>query len=647
MLNVPVRLNYESKIEKRQLALLDSIWKEITSIASERGTATSKKAEKISKILGTEFTPDMVDYFSSLRRKEEIYWAVQKSVKNIYRDGFLSSDSLKGHLVGNSFTIVRNGKEEPFTKELVSTTYDVYQRLNDAMESQFENVPRKAKIGIMLGKRVLVPNLIPDWESTDRIREQQVNTVNPFSDYVVKDERIVGLHEKVTPDIARKLRTLEYILHNEPSRKTIVRDIIGKLGYLILTVIIISLWFFYTLFYYPAIWREEKHFITLVGLIVLIVLSMEVIQLTSLPFELLPIGFAAVLIAILWGGSAAAAAVVLILFLIAFSHRIDPFSILTVGAPAMVLALGSSVLKTRSHIYQPIVLAVAVGVFALVISDYTEAIGWLQILQRAGITILGVSVAPLLSFLLLSPMERLTGSCTIFTLQDYASGGHPLMQQLSVEAPGTYQHSLLVADIAEAAAQAIGANALLCRVGGLFHDIGKLTHPEYFHENENLTTAHHEISPYESFRIISGHTKDGVEIARGHKLPQPVIDIIAQHHGTSVMEFFYRRAKAQNPDITDEQFRYQGPKPQNIEAGIIMLSDVCEAAVRSMEVKTPEQIKTVVEQLIKQRIEDGQLSECPIKVRDIAKIEQIIWTRLLAAHHQRSTGNSSQANFLR
>ncbi|MCG8584213.1 MAG: HDIG domain-containing protein, partial [Pirellulales bacterium] len=209
-------------------------------------------------------------------------------------------------------------------------------------------------------------------------------------------------------------------------------------------------------------------------------------------------------------------------------------------------------------------------------------------------------------------------------------------------APGTYNHSINVASIAEAAAESIGAHRLLCRVGAYFHDIGKMLKPGYFVENQGEQANRHDaLMPAMSTLIIIAHVKDGADLARQHHLPQPVIDMIQQHHGTTLVEYFYRQASQQSEargegeEVDESSYRYPGPKPQTKEAGVMMLSDVAESACRTLVDPGPARIESLVHDLTMARLMDGQLSECGLTLEEVNRIGESIVKSLTAVYHGR------------
>ncbi|MBL9082499.1 MAG: HDIG domain-containing protein [Planctomycetales bacterium] len=264
------------------------------------------------------------------------------------------------------------------------------------------------------------------------------------------------------------------------------------------------------------------------------------------------------------------------------------------------------------------------------------------VLRHAGRNALWTFLTGFLMTGLLPYIERLFGVLTDMSLLELADPSHPLMQELVRRAPGTYNHSISVASIAEAAAEQIGARGLLLRIGAYFHDIGKMLKPNYFVENQGLQGNRHEnLLPAMSTLIIIAHVKDGADLARQHHLPQPVIDFIEQHHGTTLVEYFYRRANEQseaNPEageVQESSYRYPGPKPQTVEAAILMLADSVESASRTLVEPTPSRIENLVEQIGMNKLLDGQFDECGLTLQQLRIVEDSLIKSLTAVYHGR------------
>jgi putative nucleotidyltransferase with HDIG domain len=238
-------------------------------------------------------------------------------------------------------------------------------------------------------------------------------------------------------------------------------------------------------------------------------------------------------------------------------------------------------------------------------------------------------------------VERSFGIVTDISLLDLADGSHPLLQELVRRAPGTYTHSMTVATLAEAAAEAIDANPLLVRVGSYFHDVGKMMKPQYFIENQAGENRHDSLEPALSTLIIIGHVKDGVALGEQYKLPRSIIEFIQQHHGTTLVEYFYREAMRQQENQgnghaeLEPSFRYPGPKPLNRENGIVMLADAVESSSRALSDPTPSSLRKLVHDLLMKRLLDGQFEECGLTLTELHRIEESLSKSLIALYHSR------------
>jgi putative nucleotidyltransferase with HDIG domain len=268
--------------------------------------------------------------------------------------------------------------------------------------------------------------------------------------------------------------------------------------------------------------------------------------------------------------------------------------------------------------------------FALIVAVLTQP-AWRVLIPQLGGALLSGFCSALLAVLLIPLFEHLFKVTTDITLLELSDLSHPLLQSLAVNAPGTYHHSLMMASLAQSAAESIGANGLMLRVCAYFHDIGKLVKPGFFSENIQFTeNPHDELSPSMSTLVIVSHIKEGVTLARKYKLPQVIIDGIQQHQGTGLVSVFYHRAKTQqqkdgdgsSQPINAEDFRYEGPRPQNREMAILMLADGCEAASRSLDKPSSVRITNLINDIFDSRLRDGQLDECNLTLAELNKIKQ-------------------------
>ncbi len=313
--------------------------------------------------------------------------------------------------------------------------------------------------------------------------------------------------------------------------------------------------------------------------------------------------------------------------------------IVLVGATLVAVALLGDI-RTRTKLAM---VGLAAGVAAFVLSLATD-LSMLQPIGSAAIAAAVAGCAALGASLLLQGalplLERFFGIVTGMTLLEWCDINKPLLRRLAREAPGTYNHALMLGSMAEAAAESIGAHGLLTRVGAYYHDIGKINKPRYFVENQQSGGAswHDRLAPTMSLLIIIGHVKDGLELAREYGLPRALWPFISEHHGTTLVRYFYRQAAdRQNggQPVAESDFRYPGPKPRSREAAILMLADSVESAVRALSEPTPGRIEGLVHQMVMERLADGQFEECDITLRDVHKVEESIVKSLCAIYHGR------------
>ena len=325
---------------------------------------------------------------------------------------------------------------------------------------------------------------------------------------------------------------------------------------------------------------------------------------------------------------------------------------LIMAAGAITCCFSLKEIRTRMKLLEVSTLtAIIVFIIALALDFLAQTAQVTDVFRNAGFHA-GVTLAVgVLIQSLLPLIEKIFRIATSMTLLDYSDANQPLLKRLAMEAPGTFSHSLLIGSIAEAAAEVIGRNGLLCRVGAYYHDIGKINKPNYFVENQvGSMSRHKELSPAMSQLIIVGHVKDGIEMAKEYGLPSVLRQFIETHHGTTLVEYFYNEAQKKHdekqssrspntkkgvlgsPPPSESEFRYAGPKPRTKEAAIVMLADSVEGAVRSLGEATPTRIEAVVHNMAMKRLQDGQFDECDLSLRELSQIETSI-SKTLAAHY--------------
>ena len=471
--------------------------------------------------------------------------------------------------------------------------------------------------------------------------EEARNSVPISLGKVFYNEKIVDANTRVTPEIKRKLDSLEkeYIRRGLGRRKT--GQVITSVGKVALAAVLYFFFFAYLFTYRPHIYRDLKLLALVSGLFLLhLGLAYLVVYTLQLSMYLIPITIAAMLFTVIFDGRIAFIAMVTLTLLggVILSNNM-PFIVANLLACSFVIYTVRR-LRTRTQLLRSI-LAI-IGAYWLVIGIYAalKFSEWTHPLENALYAAANGFFSPIISYGLLIFIERTFKITTNLTLLELLDFNHKLLNYLAVNAPGTFKHSIDVGNMATAAADAIGANSLLARVGAYYHDVGKAEKPEYFIENQQgIENKHDKISPQLSTKIIISHVKEGLRLAREYGLPQEVADFIPMHHGRTLVEYFYEKAKERarqrNETINEDDFRYPGPRPNTKETGILMIAEAVEAASRSVSNLNPQKLGNIIDSIIENRIKEGELSECPLTLKDLRLIKEAIIPVVLGSLHKR------------
>ncbi|EKP94972.1 HD family phosphohydrolase [Thermaerobacter subterraneus] len=482
-----------------------------------------------------------------------------------------------------------------------------------------------------VGSRVLRPNLIFDREGTEEARRRAMEQVDPV--VIVPGEVIVEAGEKVTEEDMVRLRDAG-LLQEDPW------DLAGIwAGTGLLVLLGMAAGGAYLATFDRRVYEDEPRFV-LFGLVPVITLVFARLLQPVSPY-LMPVATGPMLLAVLLNPRTALVAAMLLSVAVGVMAGDGlRFGIVTFlgGAAA---AFSVSRLGHRSDFIRAGAIIAGVNVastLALALMFGSPPLTGLEVWKQVGWSAFGGLLAAILTIGLLPFLESFFGLVTPVRLIELANPNQPLLRRLLVEAPGTYHHSLMVANLAEAAVEEIGGNSLLARVGAYYHDVGKIRRPYFFIENQfGGENPHDKLSPNLSALIITAHVKDGVELARQHGLPEEIIRFIREHHGTTRVEYFLRRAQEMGePDqVLEGNFRYDGPPPTTRETAVVMLADGVEATVRSLGHLTPGRIEQVVRKIIKDRLNDGQLDRADLTFRDLDRIASTFVRVLTGIFHHR------------
>lgn len=388
---------------------------------------------------------------------------------------------------------------------------------------------------------------------------------------------------------------------------------------------------------YSEIFKNTKK-ITLISVINLMTLVFaRTIGLVS-PF-LIPFACAPILLTLLINYKISIVISILNVIVISIATGFDA-QVMMLGVISSIL--GATLLKKMQQrnelLYSTLYLSI-VGVIITVSTGILISSNLREVLIKSGITFIGGVLSGIFALGILPFLEGTFNEVTTLKLLELSNPNHPLLKKLLMEAPGTYHHSMLVANLAEIASEEVGANSVIVRIGSYYHDVGKTERPYFFGENQmGGENPHNHMTPNLSAKIIISHVKDGIELARKHNLPKVIQDIIGEHHGTTLVKYFYYTMKnnSENPEaVKEEDYRYPGPIPNSKEAGIIMLADSVEAAVRSIKEPSEDKIKEMINNIISDKLSCGQLNDCNLTIKDIEKIKKCFLTALNGIYHHR------------
>ncbi len=493
------------------------------------------------------------------------------------------------------------------------------------------------KVAERLLTPLIQPNMLFNPDATAEKIEEALAEVEPVM--IHRGTRLLSEGETVTEEDIARLEAMGLLRGGQA-------DYMNFLGLFLFLVVV-----FFTAGIYLYVFNRhvfnDPSLLTLMGLILVITLIFA-LAVNYFSYYLMPIAAAAILTAVLFGNRAAILVSVVLAILVGLITNGDVGVIMMALVGSFIAIVTVSRLSGRMDLVKA-GLYVALANAVIIITNFLlfETVRLeLEFLQEFGYGIAAGMGNGLFSAMmaigLLPFLESGFGLTTSVTLLELSNPNQPLLRQLLMKAPGTYHHSIVVGNLAEAAAEEVDADPLLTRVGAYYHDIGKTIRPYFFTENQfSGENPHEKLSPNMSALVISAHVKDGLEMARKENLPAIIQDIIQQHHGTGMISYFYHQALQTKPDdvttdeVTEENFRYEGPLPQTKEAAIIMLADIVEAGVRSLSNPTKENVAEMVQKMIKDKLNDEQLDECDLTLRDIDKIENKFIHTISGVYHKR------------
>jgi len=575
-------------------------------------------------------------------RKEVYHQLAGDIIRFVHSKGIISNEDVLQRVDNTDLTIViiedQVAEERDYNE--VFTQKNAYEYVLGRLELYADSLDMESDIGFFKSLNInefLVPNLFYDEETSNAVKAELISELSLTRGMVQSGQRIISRGELVTPDKYRELESIRKEFEKNLGLQGWFNFIF--LGKVILVIILMVLLYLFLFNFKKKILQStrETAFILLLILILVAVSSFtlrtDVLSLYFLPFALVPI-----MIRTFFDSRLALFIHIIVVLIVGFWAP-NSFEFIFLNLIVGIVAIFSLTNSYRRGIlFLTAVLIIAsysavYFAFALIQEGNLSSIQSKTFLWFAGNGLLILTSYPLI-FIFEKGFKFLSDS----TLIELSDTNQPLLRELAEKAPGTFQHSLQVANLAEEAIFQIGGNALLIRTGALYHDIGKMENPQYFIENQMTDENPHDVMKFEeSAKIIIDHVTLGVETARKHRLPEAIVDFITTHHGTSVVQYFYKSSLKEYPDDGSrmEKFSYGGPKPFSRETAVLMMADSVEASSRSLKVRDEESLSNLVAQIIDYQIREGQFDDADITFRDIHRIKQIFLKKLLNIYHVR------------
>ena len=526
-------------------------------------------------------------------------------------------------IFSNEISIVQGG-------ELVIAPTKNYNDIETAWKKNREEVNQlydneldiKSILSYELINEFTKPNILFDKELTESRQKERLDKVSRFQGTVLANELIVDTNNRITDSVLLKLKSLQAESERRLGYERAADKFREYLGAFF--VVSILLFLLFSFFYiYRGDYFENHKILVLIGfLMYLIVFFSWIIVSYQLPVYIIPIAIFSILLTVLLDTTVAliSSTILILLISLLIGNDLD-FAIIQFFI-SFISILSVRKLRKRRQIIATMLTLVFCSLFVFFSVMLFKGIDFLDYnYSTVGYLALASFLCPILAFGLVPLFESFFGITTDLSLIELLDYDQPLLKKLMEDAPGTHTHSVKVGTLAESCANAIGARALLCRVGSYYHDIGKIKKPEYYAENQTGENKHDSITPHMSAKILKQHVTDGLTLADEYGLPNIVKDFIETHHAKNRMEFFYSKALESDKSVDENEFRYPGPKPRSKETGIVMLAEAIEAQANSLKNPTLEKFETMIDKAIRSRLEDGQLDECPLTMEDLQKIK--------------------------
>lgn len=589
------------------LSAIDQIWAIFYSNPDMNSGALASEFDKA----GFKITPEALVFAAEQGKRDEVYESLRAAITDVYTKGIYAD--ISGEEI--SFWNLNSESRRPLS--------DFYS-IDEALASLRESVPPATLLIDSMKAKLIKANILKDEETLAELSQRKLSQIPDTEGVVLQNEIIIRKNARISKGDIEKLESLQAAYRNRNVQKSAVQQMLLAFGLLIYVFVILILAnHYYRLFNHDLREHIADYLPINLGFILSVlfaVLSNHVLGLNGLliPFALTVIS-AAILIGAEFG----------ILYAVTSALIITPFIHWETYTPVIFIlsTIITIILIKRQKAQHEFLsiwfyLLISGSVVSLALSIYkSDPIN--IVFRNIGFGMISSSISIMGILMLVPYYEKKWNRATKQTLLELLDFNHPLLKKLATSAVGTYHHSLIVGNLAERAAEAIGANPLLARVGSYYHDIGKIINTEIFTENNaDSAEIHDEMSPDKSASLIKNHVLEGIALAKKYKIPRPVIDVIMQHHGNSVIRYFYDRAEKMHLSTEAKDYQYPGPRPQSKEAVLVMIADIVESTTKAKTITSEKDIEKIIDDTISRLIREGQFDEAPITMKDLSNIKQ-------------------------
>ncbi len=643
-LSVPYIVDCDSVVTRQVFANLKNFFTTVDSVKQSKAWSNYQEGQDIEQFItaiAVEFpSVSRTAILQSLQKHDlnDVYRNLEQTYREeIYKVGVLAERNALPDERGKNVLVRSGERENIYPQERLLDAAVTNAHLLTALKRLHSVDSIDVDYYYLIGRIFIQPNLTVNMDEYTQRLNQELAAISDIKEVVNRGDIITRAGVKVTERQQRILQEMTRLMRTQAVQGGWLAMIAPALARILLVAAVFAMLYLFLYYFRREIFNSNPKVLALLLVFALQLLIIALMDRWELSIYLFPVTLLPILITILFDAEVGVLSTLALALLLGIMHRFNyGLALMTVVVGTVACFASGRVRKRSDFIKIMFFVAVSYAAFILLVENM-KLTASSEVMTETGYGVINGIVSVFLTIGILPVFESMFGITTDITLLELSDLNHPLLKRLALEAPGTFHHSLSAGNLCEAGAAAIGGNPLLARVGAYYHDIGKIEIPEYFVENQlSVKSKHESLTPSMSSIILTAHVKKGRTLGEEAGLPDDVLNFIEEHHGTMVMTYFYDKALKQGAEPpSQDKFRYPGPKPQTRETGIAMLADAVEAASRTLDEPTPARINNLIQRIINDRFQFGELDECPVTLRDLAKIKEAFAQILVAAFHRR------------